>query len=233
MAKLKLSKSALQQERTQLGLYRRTLPSLDLKRRQLTVELVKARREHAAAERAVEELEASIGQQLPMLANLDFEIGGLVKMTDFELGEENVVGVRLPVLERIECSVADYSLLATPAWVDALVQRLRDAAEQRTRVAVAGERIRILAQQEKRVTQRVNLFDKILIPTAKQNIQRIQIFLGDAERAAVVGSKLAKGKQARKRQALLQRPPGGTEGGELQRPPGGTEGGELQGSGRS
>jgi V/A-type H+-transporting ATPase subunit D len=210
MAKLKLSKSALQQERTQLGLYRRTLPSLDLKRRQLTVELAKARREHATAERAVEELEASIGQQLPMLANPDFEIGGLVKMTDFELGEENVVGVRLPVLRRIECSVADYSLLATPAWMDALVQRLRDAAEQRTRVAVAGERIRILAQQEKRVTQRVNLFDKILIPTAKQHIQRIQIFLGDAERAAVVGSKLAKGKQARKRQAQLQRPPGGT-----------------------
>ena len=205
MAKLKLSKSALQQERTQLGLYQRTLPSLDLKRRQLTVELTKALREHAAAERAVEELETNIGQQLPMLAN-----------PDFELGEQNVVGVRLPVLERIECSVADYSLLATPAWMDALVQRLRDAAEQRTLLAVAGERIRILAQQEKRVTQRVNLFDKILIPTAKENIQRIQIFLGDAERAAVVGSKLAKGKQARKRQALMQRPPGGTEGGEMQ-----------------
>jgi len=39
LAKLKLSKSALQQERTQLKLYERTLPSLDLKRRQLTVEL--------------------------------------------------------------------------------------------------------------------------------------------------------------------------------------------------
>ena len=39
MAKLKLSKSALQQERSQLALYQRTLPSLDLKRRQLTVEL--------------------------------------------------------------------------------------------------------------------------------------------------------------------------------------------------
>ena len=43
MAKLKLSKSALQQERNQLKLYERTLPSLDLKRRQLTVELARAR----------------------------------------------------------------------------------------------------------------------------------------------------------------------------------------------
>ncbi|MDJ0849500.1 MAG: V-type ATP synthase subunit D [Myxococcota bacterium] len=204
MAKLKLSKSALAQERSQLKLYQRTLPSLDLKRRQLTVELDNARKALAETQRAVDELETTIGQQLPMLANPDIEVRGLVTMTDFELGEENVVGVRLPILERIECSVADYSLLAKPAWVDVLVERLRDAAEQRTRVLVAAERVRILEVQEKRVTQRVNLFDKILIPTAKKNIQRIQIYLGDAERAAVARSKLAKGKQARQREAMLR-----------------------------
>ncbi len=204
MAKLKLSKSGLQQERNQLKLYQSTLPSLDLKRRQLSVELEKARREHAELQRGVDELETSIGQQLPMLANPDLEVSGLVQMTDFELGVENVVGVKLPVLQRIECSVADYSLLARPAWVDVLVERLKEAAEQRTRVLVAAERVRILELQEKRVTQRVNLFDKILIPTAKQNIQRIQIYLGDAERAAVVRSKLAKSKQARQREALLR-----------------------------
>jgi len=205
VARLKLSKSALQQERSQLKLYQRTLPSLDLKRRQLTVELAKARTALTDARQRVEELETSIGEQLPMLANPDIEVTDLVRMTDFELGEENVVGVRLPVLERIHCSVADYSLLAKPAWVDVLVQRLKDAAEQRTQVAVAAERVRILEYQEKRVTQRVNLFDKILIPTAKKNIQKIQIFLGDAERAAVVRSKLAKARQARQRAALLDR----------------------------
>jgi len=205
VAKLKLSKSALAQERSQLKLYERTLPSLDLKRRQLSIELAKARQVLVEARRAVEDLESNIGQQLPMLANTDIELSGLVQMTDFELVEENVVGVRLPRLERIHCTVADYSLLAKPAWVDVLVARLRDAAELRTQVLVAIERVRILEYQEKRVTQRVNLFDKILIPTAKRNIQRIQIFLGDAERAAVVRSKIAKAKQARQRGDLLQR----------------------------
>lgn len=204
MAKLKLSKSALAQERNQLKLYERTLPSLDLKRRQLSVELSRAKQALAAARQAVEELESNIGEQLPMLANTDIELQGLVNMTDFELVQENVVGVRLPLLQRIHCTVADYSLLAKPAWVDVLVERLKDAAELRTQVLVAAERVRILEYQEKRVTQRVNLFDKILIPTAKRNIQRIQIFLGDAERAAVVRSKIAKAKQARLRNAMLQ-----------------------------
>ncbi|MFG0266554.1 MAG: V-type ATP synthase subunit D, partial [Rhodopirellula sp. JB055] len=85
--------------------------------------------------------------------------------------------------------------LSTPAWIDILVQRLKDAAEARVRSKIAEQRVQILRQAVRRITQRVNLFDKVLIPTAKENIQRIQIYLGDAERAAVITSKLAKLKQ--------------------------------------
>lgn len=204
MAKLKLSKSALAQQRGQLSLYKRLLPSLDLKRRQLTVEVEKARTEVAAARQAADELEARIGAELPMLAESDLDFTGLVKMTDAVVEEENVVGVRLPALKYVNCEVADYSLLAKPVWVDALVQRLRDAAEQRARVSVAEKRIAILEQAVRRVTQRVNLFDRILIPTAKEHIKRIQIYLGDLERDAVVRSKLAKGRSLAAQQASAE-----------------------------
>lgn len=203
MARLKLSKSGLAEERVRLDLCKRTLPSLDLKRRQLSVELAKARRAHADARVAVDALETRVGEELPMLANPDIEVSGLVKMTAFELDEENVVGVRLPLLARVECEVADYSFLARPAWVDLVVDRLKEVAEERTRLLVLAERVRILELHERRTTQRVNLFEQILIPTAKRNIQRIQIFLGDAERAAVVRSKLAKAKQEKARRAAL------------------------------
>ena len=76
-------------------------------------------------------------------------------------------------------------------------------AEERTRLLVLDERTRILEQQVRRVTQRVNLFDQILIPRARKNIKRIQIFLGDLERAAVTRAKLAKGKGEKARAAAL------------------------------
>ena len=69
-------------------------------------------------------------------------------------------------------------------------------AELRIRVTVQGERARVLGQAVRRITQRVNLFERILIPTVKQNIKRIQIFLGDLDREAVIRSKLSKGKHA-------------------------------------
>ena len=47
----------------------------------------------------------------------------------------------------------------------------------------------------RRITQRVNLFEKVLIPQAEKKIHRIKIYLADTERAAVVRSKIAKAKQ--------------------------------------
>src|SRR5262249_1186071 len=98
-----------------------------------------------------------------------------------------------------EFEVADYSFLATPFWFDELVTCLKDVVTYRIRLQIYRERVSRMQRAVRRVTQRVNLFGKVLIPTAKQNIARIQIFLSDVERAAVVTSKIAKAKHARER----------------------------------
>jgi V/A-type H+-transporting ATPase subunit D len=206
MAKLKLSKQSLHHQQEQLKLYKRLLPSLDLKRRQLTMEAQKAQEEHAAAVAQIDALETRIGEELPMLADEGLHLRDLVVVKGYKLGEQNIVGVRLPVLESLDCQVAEYSPLATPAWLDILVQRLKDAKTCRLRAEIAAQRLDILRLQLRRVTQRVNLFDKILIPTAHNNIQRIRIYLGETERAAVVTSKLAKSKQLQQRNALAEAP---------------------------
>lgn len=192
MPKVKLSKSALQVQRTQLQLYQRLLPSLDLKRRQLTIEHERARAQLSQAKLALGDLETTIGNQLPMLAYTGIDLTGLVSVKRFVLDEENVVGVRLPALRALEVEVADYSLMARPAWVDELVNKLQIAAEQHVRVEVAARRMEVLGKSVRQITQRVNLFERVLIPEAKRNIRRIRIFLGDLERDSVVRSKLAK-----------------------------------------
>ena len=192
MAKLTLSKSGLQKQREDMRLYERVLPSLDLKRMQISGELKRARQQLAEAEAEVKKLNVRVAEQLPMLANRDIDVSGLVQVESFRIEEENLVGVKLPKLVEIKCHVAEYSMLAKPHWVDMLVEQLKQMVEQKTRVQVAAERVRLLEQAERKITQRVNLFDKILIPTAKKNIQKIQIYLADAERAAVVRSKITK-----------------------------------------
>ena len=196
MAKLQLSKSALAREQKSLKTFQRFLPSLDLKRQQVMAERAKAERALADTRREIERFRKEAGEKLPMLALGEVDLTDLAKLKKVTLGTENVVGTRLPKLEEIEVEVRPYALMGRPQWVDRTAEILRDMLELRVRVQVEERRLELLEQAVKTVTQRVNLFDKVLIPTAKQNIKRIQIYLSDLQTAAVARSKLAKKKHA-------------------------------------
>lgn len=197
MATISLSKSSLQQQRDKLRLFERFLPSLDLKRQQLTAEYKKAMQVLAEAEQGAGKASRSLTGLLPILGSATMKLSGLVRIRRVDIGEEDVLGVRLPALRAVEFDAADYSLLATPFWIDDLVTCLKKVATYRIRLHVYRERVARMQAAVRRVTQRVNLFEKVLIPDAKRNMARIQIFLSDVGRAAVVTSKIAKAKRAR------------------------------------
>ena len=196
MATIALSKSSLQQQRDKLRLFERFLPSLELKRQQLTAEYKKAMQVLAEAEQGADQASRSLPALLPILGSSSMKLSGLVRIRRVDIVEEDVLGLRLPTLRAVEFDTADYSLLATPFWVDDLVTCLKEVATYRIRLQVYRERVARMQGAVRRITQRVNLFEKVLIPNAKQNIARIQIFLSDVERAAVVTSKIAKAKRA-------------------------------------
>ncbi|WP_171231907.1 V-type ATP synthase subunit D [Ruegeria sp. HKCCA4812] len=196
MARLQLNKSSLAREQTQLKSYERFLPSLDLKRQQLMAERVRAREEVDRLEQMVQALVQQVGEKLPMLAQQGVALDGLVKLKDYKVKEVNLVGVKLPDLDRIEVAVRPYSVLAKPHWVDAAALLLHDVIEARVRVKIAEERVRIFDKAVATITQRVNLFEKVLIPRAKANIKKIRIYLSDEQMQAVVRSKISKRKHA-------------------------------------
>ena len=195
MARLSLNKAQLARETTDLAMYRRFLPSLDLKRQQLMAERKKAEARIAEIETKVSTRIATIGAEIPMLADTDIDLAGLTRLKSVEIGERNVVGQRLPVLEAIEVEIAPYGYLIRPHWVDLVAERLKEVLHLQIEAQVIGRQLRLLDKAITKVTQRVNLFDKVLIPGAKTNIRRIQIALGDLERAAVATSKIAKRKR--------------------------------------
>ena len=197
MARLSLSKSSLSNESKQLKTYERFLPSLEMKRKQLMAERGRAREHLARTEKAIEELQRRVGEQLPMLANRELELEELVKVSAVRLKEENLVGTRLPVFDGIEVTVREYGLITKPHWVDHLVRELTHMMELQVSVQVDRERMALMEAALRKVTQRVNLFDKVLIPRTRDNIRRIRIALSDMERAAVVRAKIAKGKRTR------------------------------------
>jgi V/A-type H+-transporting ATPase subunit D len=196
MARLKLSKSELNRQGKQLKTFKQFLPSLDLKRRQLMGERAKAVAAVRKTEEEIAELEQAVGRELLMLSNENVDLTDIVRVTGYDIAEENVVGTRLPVLRSIDVEVRPYGFLTRPHWVDRLVEYLKRALELRIRLQVEHHRVERLERAVKTVTQRVNLFEKVLIPGAQNHIKRIKIYLSDVERAAVVNAKIAKRKHA-------------------------------------
>ena len=196
MSKLAINKSSLKKQRDQLKLFQRFLPSLDLKRQQLLTELKQSQAQLAAAEVETNQLTKSLKGLMEPLGAYEIDLASLVTIDQVEVEQENVVGVRLPVAREVKFRTAEYSLLAKPFWVDFLVEYLQRSCTMRVHLQVRRERVKRLEVAVRRTTQRVNLFEKVLIPNALRNIKQIRIGLAEEERSAVVRSKIAKKKRA-------------------------------------
>jgi V/A-type H+-transporting ATPase subunit D len=193
---ISLSKSSLQQQQEKLRLYNRFLPSLELKRQQLSAEYKKAAQALAEAEQGADKASRSLTALLPVLGSTPMKLTNLVRVRRIDVAEEDVLGLRLPTLHAVEFDEAPYSMLSTPFWLEELVICVKASATYRLRLQIYRERVKRMKGAVRRVSQRVNLFEKVLIPNARRDIARIKIFLSDVERAAVVTSKIAKAKRA-------------------------------------
>jgi V/A-type H+-transporting ATPase subunit D len=196
---LALNKTTLKQQRDQLKTFKRFLPSLDLKRQQLLAALKQARQQRDGIHSAYREREERVEQLYPFLGSSTVatrNLASLVHIRAVKISQQNMLGTTLPVADEVEFDVAHYSRLVAPFWIDLLVEELQQLAVLNVKLQVAEQRVALLDAAARKITQRVNLFEKVLIPQADANIRKIVIFLSDQERAAVVRSKIAKSKSA-------------------------------------
>ena len=196
---VKLTKNEQKKQKDQLKQFQRYLPTLQLKQQQLQSVIREAENEIVSLkkeqQRAIESLSgwvAVYGGNTSFPA--DKSIGNLVKIERIEKDTENIAGVAVPVFRRLVFQDLRYDLRYYPLWVDKALVALRDIAKYDALVKTLQERIDLLQKELRTTVQRVNLFEKVKIPEAKENIRVISIYLQDQQTAAVVRGKIAKRK---------------------------------------
>jgi len=196
MANIKLTKNEQKKQKDALKRFKRYLPTLILKKQQLQLVIrgLEANVREKQEERKV--LEKEIFSWVDVFGE-KVEFDKLVRIKYLETEEGNIAGVDIPVFKGIEFEQIEYDLFRQPLWVDAAVEKV-------SRMLACDEELKIIARQlelldaELRVTsQRVNLFEKVKIPEAKNNIRVIGVYLGDQQTAAVVRGKISKKKLVR------------------------------------
>lgn len=194
---MKLSKTELRIQQGRLTQFLRYLPTLQLKKAMLQAEVMTAQLE-------IEELQnlfTKSREQVQTFSSflLEKSACNLEEYADVlyvKKQYENIAGVEIPTLDHVVFRDAEYSLFDTPVWTDSATELLREMATFREKLAIAEEKKRALEKELRDVSIRVNLFEKILIPRAQENISKIRIFLGDQQLASVAQAKVAKKKIA-------------------------------------
>ena len=196
---IKLTKNELKKQKDNLKQFQRYLPTLQLKKQQLQSVIMKIR----------DELEQKESERLRVIGDVDdwvavfgeneiFEeelrLDKLVQPERVVTKEENIAGVRIPSFEELTFKEINYNVDDYPLWVDTAVFKLREIARLDALVATFRKQVQLLENELRTTSQRVNLFEKVKIPEAKENIRVIQVFIGDQQTAAVVRGKIAKKK---------------------------------------
>ena len=196
MAKIKFTKTELKKQQDAKKQFERFLPTLQLKKQQLQMEV---RRSVELLENNAREL-AAFEERLASFVELfgpetDAEmVRSLVEVDRVRRGELNIAGIGIPTFEGVDFKPVKIDLLNTDWYVDDAVAALKEAVNLRESRRVLEERCELLNAELRSTTQRVNLFEKVKIPECKDNIRRIGIMLGDANTSAVARCKIAKRK---------------------------------------
>ena len=198
MAKIKLTKNELKNQRDALKRFERYLPTLQLKKQQLQLEVRQARERLRELDDENERVLAQHRDDLSLFAALDPSAPALLTVTQFRVKSHNIAGAETPAFGGIDFAVPERDLFSSPIWEDTAAELIARQTEVRLRRQLLTEQLSCIEEELRTVTQRVNLFEKVKIPGAQENIRRINIYIGDQQTNSVGRSKIAKAKcQAR------------------------------------
>ena len=196
---IKLTKNEEKVQKDRLKQYQRYLPTLQLKKQQLQMVIMQTRAE-------LEQKEAERGQMIGDLDDWvavfaensifdeDKKLDNLVQPDTVISKKENIAGVTVPKFVELTFKDISYDIDDYPLWVDTALIKLREIARLDALVSTLRKQEELLEKELRATSQRVNLFEKVKIPEAKENIRKIGVYLGDQQTAAVVRGKISKKK---------------------------------------
>ncbi len=191
--KVKLTKGELKKQRDALKQFERYLPTLQLKKQQIQMEILYQLSLLDERINLLETKKKASYNWAGLLAETAFS-KDWVKPGELVTAVKNIAGVDIPVFKKLEFIPAEYDLFYTPLWIDAVIDAVRILVSLAREIKLIEEGVSILKQELRITNQRVNLFEKVKIPETKEAIRLIKIYIGDQMTNAVGRSKIAKSK---------------------------------------
>jgi len=198
MAKVRLTKNELKKQKDNLKRFTRYLPTLELKKQQLLVEIRRIQHAFEKLQDETRRVEREVYQWADVFAE-DIDLSEYIQIREVKTGEDNIAGIEIPTFEDVVFETPEIDFYQTPLWIDTGIEVACEQIKRQKAGEIAQKQEEILQEELRTTIQRIKLFEEVKIPEARENIRVIQIFMGDQQTAEVVRGKIAKAKIEKKK----------------------------------
>ena len=202
MAKIRLTKNELKKQKEALKRFTRYLPTLELKKTQLVAEIRVISRQIEKIQAEIERFERALANWIAVFGE-EIDIQQLFSIDKIMTSDGNIAGIDIEIFDKVIFKDEEYDLFLLPLWVDQGIAACKEEIELKARIQILKEQMTVLREELRVTIQRINLFEKVKIPEAKENIRIIQIYLGDERTSEVVRGKISKAKIQKKKELIV------------------------------
>jgi len=200
--KILMNKNTLAALKSELEEYKAALPVFEMKEQQLkeAVQTVET-----SIQRLLEAIEATnqeVQSWSGVMAESTIDLGTLAEVKTVDTDQRELTGVTIDVFRDLSFKDAEVDPFHTPLWVESAMEVLRDQKTNRTLLDIERKNLALLQEELAEARRMKNALKEVFIPETKENIRKIEIYLGDVERLAIGSAKLVKKKKQEKNTAV-------------------------------
>jgi V/A-type H+-transporting ATPase subunit D len=196
--KILMNKNTLAALKGELKEYNTALPVFEMKEQQLKEVVQGIENNIVRLQEAIAQVNAEVQKWVAVMAGEGPDLSELLRVSRIVTERREVAGVTIEEFEDIVYEDLEADPFGTPLWVDAALEVLRDQQTNHILLEMEKRNLELLREELAEARRMKNALKEVFIPEARENIRKIEIYLGDVERLAIGCAKLVKKKKLEK-----------------------------------
>lgn len=193
--KILMNKNTLAALKVELKGYNTALPVFEMKEQQLKEVVQRIENNINRLKQAIAETNKETKKWIAVMAEETVDFSNIVKVEHLKTIKREIAGVPIESFESIVFEEIQIDLMDTPLWVDSAIAVVKTQKTNRSMMEMEQKNLELLQEELSEARRMKNALKEVFIPETKNNIRKIEIYLGDVERLAIGCAKLVKKKK--------------------------------------
>lgn len=193
--KILMNKNSLAALKLELKEFNTALPVFEMKEQELKARVLTTENAIRKLQLAIERTYEEVAPWIAVMGEDSFDFSGVLRVKEVMTEQREITGVTIDIFQSLTFEAIEIDDFNTPLWVDAAMEVIKSQLINLEIVKIEKRNLARLREELAEARRMKNALKEVFIPETKENIRKIEIYLGDVERLAIGCAKLVKKKK--------------------------------------